>query len=508
MTIISLHNALDLDIPHRLRKKINQVLTEDDQYAADEIVELAEEILNQVAARGFLIYLTDDDQKEVYNDFLLQLFNSSGHDYNAGPLYRWSANMVKHSPRLRETGIEKFYWENDQLSERMEHYSKLRNQVMHGFFLLPPEKNRQEAQLAGELVCDLAKSGFFEATADLHFFGSDGYTGRWHVKVEKEWQKLTGETAFGKLCSRILKERSDTFWEEQHSIFSKADGHFLPSEIQDFILHNQRGAVSLWVHPRDDNRISYFANIGNWLQNQPETLTICYQLEDAGLNFTSGFLLERLAILLNTSGKTFGKDKKSEDRVRGLRKENNSKVVVLIDRFETCLFSPQHVSRITNFLFENNILLIAISHHYAHFDKIFNRAIEINHNPVIPTPEECEKGLHNYLRFKGPFVDREEDRAQILQLREIVARICSGLQSGMEIYARRFADEFAYPMESVHEIFAVLQPWIPIKHKPFEQDTVDELYGFPSTITEATPIYLALGRRDLKFEYQHHVLSL
>jgi len=34
------------------------------------------------------------------------------------------------------------------------------------------------------------------------------------------------------------------------------------------------------------------------------------------------------------------------------------------------------------------------------------------------------------------------------------------------------------------------------------------LYGFPSTITEVTPIYLALGRRDLKLEYQHKVISL
>jgi hypothetical protein len=38
-------------------------------------------------------------------------------------------------------------------------------------------------------------------------------------------------------------------------------------------------------------------------------------------------------------------------------------------------------------------------------------------------------------------------------------------------------------------------------------DEVDELYGFPKTIEESTRIFLSLGRRDLKLEYQHRVIS-
>jgi hypothetical protein len=60
----------------------------------------------------------------------------------------------------------------------------------------------------------------------------------------------------------------------------------------------------------------------------------------------------------------------------------------------------------------------------------------------------------------------------------------------------------------VLEIFALLHPWVKTKREAFEADTVDELYGFPSTMTEVTPIYLSLGRRDLKLEYQHKVISL
>ena len=76
------------------------------------------------------------------------------------------------------------------------------------------------------------------------------------------------------------------------------------------------------------------------------------------------------------------------------------------------------------------------------------------------------------------------------------------------VYARRFADEYNYPMEYVHEIFALLHPWVNSCRAAFQEDKVDELYGFPTEMTEVTPIYLALGRRDVKLEYQHKVLSL
>jgi hypothetical protein len=38
--------------------------------------------------------------------------------------------------------------------------------------------------------------------------------------------------------------------------------------------------------------------------------------------------------------------------------------------------------------------------------------------------------------------------------------------------------------------------------------TKDDLHHFFLEMTEVTPIYLALDRRDVKLEYQHKVLSL
>ena len=89
----------------RIAVAIDTALNEEEAYAADELVVLAEEVLHQIAAVGFAHYIKHAPQKEVYNDFLVELFNSTGHSYNAGPLYRWAANMVKECPRMRSSGL-------------------------------------------------------------------------------------------------------------------------------------------------------------------------------------------------------------------------------------------------------------------------------------------------------------------------------------------------------------------------------------------------------------------
>lgn len=64
----------DIQLNARLRALMFAVEQEDVQYAADELVELAEEILHQIAAVGFVYYLTSKNQKEVYNDFFDSTF--------------------------------------------------------------------------------------------------------------------------------------------------------------------------------------------------------------------------------------------------------------------------------------------------------------------------------------------------------------------------------------------------------------------------------------------------
>ena len=159
-------------------------------------------------------------------------------------------------------------------------------------------------------------------------------------------------------------------------------------------------------------------------------------------------------------------------------------------------------------MFENNIVLVAVGHHYEHFNAFFNAQFLAEPKVLLPSADVAKASLYNYLRFKGPSKEKLDEKADVVMLEEILEKVMVELTSGTHVYARRFSDENNYPIEYVHEIFALLHPWVKSRREAFEEDRVDELYGCPSEMTEVTPIYLALGRRDLKLEYRHKVLSL
>ena len=227
-----LSSAMKLTLPIRLKEKIDAVLNEFENYAADELVDLAEEILNQIAAIGIFNYLKHASHKEVYNDFVIQLFNSSGHDYNAGPLFRWSANMIKDCPETRSKKYFQFFWEvkngKDILCEKVQQLAELRNMVMHGFFVLPPEKNKEIADNIGQLLVELHQADFFSTLANYHFVNQNGFTGKWKITDSEEWNAYKAETPFGKLSQRIILEQSEVFWKNEEEAFDYENNLFVP----------------------------------------------------------------------------------------------------------------------------------------------------------------------------------------------------------------------------------------------------------------------------------------
>jgi hypothetical protein len=211
------------NVTARLQSLIDSALNEEESYAADELVELAEELLNQLAAIGMASYIKSGIHKDVYNDFLLQLFNSSGHDYNAGPLYRWAANMIRENSEIQQSALYSFFWETkngkETLNEAVHHLSDLRNQVMHGFFVLPPEKNREEAEKIGKLLLEMVQHGIFKSDFNFHFCDQNGFTGNWNIQKPEQWKDFAGESAFGKLCERIITEQNESFWQNEDAAF-------------------------------------------------------------------------------------------------------------------------------------------------------------------------------------------------------------------------------------------------------------------------------------------------
>jgi len=494
----------------RIYENINAALKEEEAYAADELVELAEEILHQLAAFAVVQYLKQAPQKEVYNDFLIQLFNSSGHDYNAGPVYRWAANMVKEDPLFMASPHFAFFWEESDggliLSRRVHHLAELRNQVMHGFFVLPPEKNREEGENMGKLLAELHEKGVFAPDANYHFCNSDGFTGNWNIQESGDWNAYISDTPFGALCKRIVAEQSEEFWRDAEREIREPVNISVSEALKSFVATNTKGAYALWVHPNDDKANQHYAAIAQWLQTQPNLLPVAYSLHEQGLSYTGNFLLQRLEMMLNSSGQST--KKKAEERVEELRSKCKHQVVILLNRVHLALFSPQHVTRLNNFLYENNVLLIGVGHHYEHFNSVFNASDFVAFPSAVPNEDEATLALRNYLRFKGPSHEKADEVSDFKLLEAILNTVRAELDAGKTLYARRFADEFGYDIEYVHEIFALLHPWVKSMRDAFEADTVDELYGFPSIMTEVTPIYLALGRRDLKLEYQHKIITL
>ena len=140
-------------------------------------------------------------------------------------------------------------------------------------------------------------------------------------------------------------------------------------------------------------------------------------------------------------------------------------------------------------------------------DQFFNDSNVIESKTYLPKEKELLPLLDNYLRYKGPNKEFNNELEQYTLIKKIITHLLKEI-SNKEIVARRFADEHEYPMEYVHEAFAFLHPFLNAGRIPFEEDVLDDLYGFPKEITEASRIYFSIGRRDAKLEYQHQTLAL
>ena len=80
---IALQTAVESGLPSRIHSIVQACLEEEEAYAADELVELAEEILNQLAASAICHYIRYSPQKDVYNDFPFELFHGASPEFKA-----------------------------------------------------------------------------------------------------------------------------------------------------------------------------------------------------------------------------------------------------------------------------------------------------------------------------------------------------------------------------------------------------------------------------------------
>jgi hypothetical protein len=500
------------NLPLRLIHRIEAVQSEDEAYAADELVELGEEILSQLAAMGLAVYIQQTKQKDTFNDFVISLFLSNGHEYNAGPLYRWVANMLKEAEGVKAQLLRPFFWQQEEngqemLNREIHQLSALRNDVMHGFFVLPPEKNREIAQQMESILSKLENAGLFTTEFGMfHFCNKAGFTGQWNVVQDTEWEFLVSTNSFGVLAKRISYEYSPEFitveQKNAQETYLTNDGL---QEKTDLLLQKGKGALISWSRPSSENGFNAYRQ---WVQTIDSNvyLPIYYTINEQGATFTATFLDQ---ILRNALRKEIGKEIKDvfkflKDKKNGLAK----KPILILHNLHLGLFNQNHLTKLFNACYEVSMPILATAWHYPYLKRFINVEFEDYNGNNDINKELILSSLQNYIRFKGVTGEnnQEKEKEAFSLLEKIVFQLYEMLGTEKKVVARRFADRFEYPIEFVHEAFSILSPFYQISKEEFIKDEVDELYGFPKTIEESSRIFLSLGRRDIKLEYKHKVL--
>ena len=500
------------NLPERLQIKIDAIIGENDEYAADELVEMGEEILSQLAAMGLAVYLGQAEQKDVFNDFIITLFLSKGQDYNAGPVYRWVANMLKVAKGEDANLLRPYFWQKDehgkeQINPQIHHFANLRNDVMHGFFVLPPEKNREEAQKMENILTELKFAGFFDRSfGNYHFYQNSAFSGRWNILEEEEWFLLQKGHKFAKLAERISYEYGDDFLRKEKEFSQK---EFLSQEVisknVETFLKRGNGAMLCWYSPNSENGINAYLNLIQSIDLNTH-YPIYYVLQDQGATFTRAFLEKLLIKALNE----LNIEKKIKEEPLKFIKSGKltRKPVLILHNVHIGLFNQGHITKLFNDCYHASLPILATSWYYPYLNRFLNVELNLLEENLTSDDELINYSLLNYIRFKGLSDGKNQNGEAVFidQLKKIVNQLVAELKNGKELYARRFADENEYPVEFVHEAFSILTPFFKMRRDEFIRDEVDELYGFPKSIEESSRIFLSLGRRDLKLEYKHKVL--
>ena len=502
-------------IPKRINELVTEVLDEDPAYVADELVELSEEILLQLSAIGISMYLDQSDQKDAFNDFIIDLFTTKSHSYNAGPLFKWTAHMIKDLKGDEISLIKPFFWSKGEQNEMvlnpdLVRLSDLRNAVMHGFFILPADRNHVEAKHLASLLKVFAEKKLFKLNPKnkFHFLSFDenlySFIGDWTIETP-QWIDYTKCDDFGKLTTKIQFESSDEYEIEQQKLIEGVDNNKFKSESFEFINNNSKGALGIWGRP-NQSLDEYYSTLSKSLSSNNQVLTVFQSLEPVGINFTADFLINRLVRKITLS---LGESKYSKNNKKALiqlRKKCDKKIIVVLNNIHIGLFNSGHILSLFSLFYENNIQIVAFGVHHPYLDQFFNSAIKDYNSPYHPDKKDWEFILSNYLRFKGPnnqIVDEKHDYDLILK---ITQQAISDLKKG-PLVAREFADKNKFPMEFVHEVFDAISPYYLNERESFKLDIIDELYDFPKELTEASRVLFSLGRRDTKLEYQHKILK-
>ena len=157
------------------------------------------------------------------------------------------------------------------------------------------------------------------------------------------------------------------------------------------------------------------------------------------------------------------------------------------------LFNSNHILRLSNLLYDNNILFVAFGIHHLWMDQFFNKSITTLNISYNLKKSDWKPVFLNFLRYKGPDNNVTDQKNDYEKLYMITSNLVKEINKEKVVVARRFSDKYKYPIEFVHEAFSVLEPFFEIKTESFEKDELDDLYNFPKKTTEVSRILFSIG---------------
>ena len=498
-------------LPKRLTMALEAVRSEEDALAADELVVLGEEILLHLAALGISVYLGQEKQRSALNDFATDLFLSNGSQYNAGPIWRWVAHMIQDAQGPQAEALRPFFWKDGKLNSDVHHAAHLRNMVMHGFFVLPPETNREEAMKLCAILDRMGEARLFSfPSADFHFIeggtaGMAGFSGTWTAE-EGDWGRFAQCGAFGTKASRVALEFGDNFLRDENSAMEKTLAN--QSVMAKLSLHDMQGSAAVLVahRPDDDGVGCHAAGIHTLTAQGFEVLH--FRIDSAGAAFTSEFLAHTIMSKARTEGVKVKSKRDWGWYAKACKSgEIRKPWAVAVHGIHWATGNKKHILNILPELREAGIPFIATG---WPLEEVVSRFLHVEFcgDPFLPDKELSQKLMLNRIRFRGPDPDRPEDQDAYSQLVSILDEVIEEVQADGELVARRFADLRDHPIEFVHEVFSALTACLRLERRAFEPVVFDPLYNFPKEMNESAEIYLALGRHDLQLEYRHRVLTI
>lgn len=534
--LIKLGNS---QLPKLLKDKIillSKELSDNKEYAGDDLINVGEAILKQLAAVGFANYISQDKQSKSLNERLLSHFQSSEEDIaktNASVYFNDAKRMLGMSDNL---ALKKHFEVEiniggDLPKKTPSDFDQLRNELMHGFFIFPISRILNEIQYIIFFLDYCIKNKVFEHPFKFHFIDENGFTGRWNVS--NHWGLYTNlKNDFGDLTAIVSHQKSEAFLGEQEKLIND-NVNSDTSEIEEFLKNKEKikdyFSHIFWHKPSATKlALDNYKYLVKSLIESDNYFPIYYHIDGTGRSFTADFMENYILRKMNKEFKGFvkAKNNKSEEGfLENIKEYFNDKnfltdapkrkpPILILSGVHQALFSPAHLFLGLDTLKGNkgfSIPIICFSERYSYLESFFQTSSLLTTDLVIPTWEELEKSMINYLRFKGPFLDIEEEKVSYETLKSTLEAILKRLGEGKEIIARLYAEEIDVPIEYVHECMDILYAYLDkdkLDKRNFEEDVLHPIYEYSEEIKESSRIYLSLGRRDIKLEYKHRIINI